>query len=61
MRPSRKRLRPFWGTSRYRAEGEAGESPETSWGGDNGTYVVTAFEADLSTQTIELATFVLIA
>ncbi|MBT2439748.1 hypothetical protein J7E93_06355 [Streptomyces sp. ISL-36] len=45
----------------HRAEGEAGETPETLWGGDNGAYVVAAFEGDLSTQALESATFELIA
>lgn len=45
----------------HRAEGEDGESPETLWGGDNGAYVVAAFEGDLRTRAIESATFELIA
>ncbi|MER7112532.1 hypothetical protein [Streptomyces sp. NPDC000229] len=45
----------------HRAEGEDGERPETLWGGDNGAYVVAAFEGDLSAQVIESATFELIA
>lgn len=45
----------------HRAEGEDGESPETLWGGDNGAYVVAAFEGDLLTRAIESATFELIA
>ncbi|MFC7261467.1 hypothetical protein [Streptomyces lutosisoli] len=44
-----------------RAEGEDGETPETLWGGDNGAYVVAAFEGDLSAQAIDRDTFELIA
>ncbi|MGW6569823.1 hypothetical protein [Streptomyces sp. NPDC054975] len=44
-----------------RAEGEEGESLDTLWGGDNGAYVVAAFEGDLRAQAIESVTFELIA
>ncbi|MGW0704217.1 hypothetical protein ACWD0A_34040 [Streptomyces sp. NPDC002867] len=45
----------------HRAEGEDGESPEALRGGDNGAYVVAAFEGDLRTRPIESAAFELIA
>ncbi|HBF82630.1 MAG TPA: hypothetical protein DD420_22665 [Streptomyces sp.] len=45
----------------HRAEGELGETAETFWGGDNGAYIVAAFEGDLSARALEAATFELIA
>ncbi|GAA0574664.1 hypothetical protein [Streptomyces mordarskii] len=35
-----------------RAEGEKGETPESLWGGDNGAYIIAAFEGDLSDQMV---------
>ncbi|GAA3372318.1 hypothetical protein GCM10017744_103360 [Streptomyces antimycoticus] len=43
-----------------RAEGENGETPETLWGGDNGAYIIAAFEGDLSDQLVQ-GTYGLIA
>lgn len=45
----------------HRAEGEEGETEETFWGGDNGAYIVAAFEGDLGAQAVEAATFEMIA